>query len=457
MTIKKKISFSVIALAAIFSSIAAAQQPIKGAAPSASPTPATQPTYYAVSYGAKCDDKTNDAAAFASLLTAAEAHCVTNSNFAEGQATVDLPPGKICKLNSGLTLNTSCVSIRGNGAMLDFSSMPAGSAAITTTELNSVSPYNDNVAIIDLKLLGPGFSTSSGTVGLLSGSADATYLNFTAYGFNYGVKVGNYSWLNTWINPQLLNDGTGWYCPSNLTDAGENMSIVGGAIANDAVGLDTEGCEVSSTATSFDFESQSVANIGRVLRLVDSHVEFETLSGALFNLSGSNSYENFTAEGGTWQSDSGEEPADLATVNNTGSGEDGGWGPWAQINNVFMSGLWPSAECVSGDGEFACAIGGNASEVKFFMDRDNQGNPLSSGPIQAGDAETEGNPIGQKVPASGAFTKLHLIGYPFAALGSVLNSTGDEAYCQDCQQTSPCVGGGNGALAVEINGSYVCN
>jgi hypothetical protein len=453
----KQVTLIAFTLLMLPASAAFTQQPVKGTPTSSSqPTSTNQPTYYAVSYGAKCDDKTNDSAAFAALLTAAKANCEDNSNVAEGQATVDLPPGKICKLNSGLSIDTSCISLRGNGAMLDFTGIPAGSAAITTTEKNSASPYNDNVAIIDLKLLGPGFSTSSGTVGLLSGSADATYVDLTAYGFNYGVKVSNYSWLNTWINPQLLNDGTGWYCPANLTDAGENMSILGGALANDAVGLDTEGCEVSSVSTSFDFETQSIANVGGDLRMVDSHVEFDTLSGALFNLSGANSFEYLTVEGGTWQSDSNENPADLATVNNTGYGGDGGWGPWAEIDNVFMVGLWPSATCASGNG-FTCAIGGNAAEVKYLMDRDHQGNPLSSQPIQAGDAETEGNPIGQKVPAPGAFTKLHLIGYPFESLASVLTSNGDEVYCQDCQPTNPCVGGGSGALAVEINGSYVCN
>ena len=341
-------------------------------------------------------------------------------------------------------------------AVLIYSGLPSGSRAITTTEQNAASPYNDNVAIIDLKLLGPGFSTSSGTVGLLSGSADATYVDLTAYGFNYGVEIGNYSWLNTWINPQLLNDGTGWYCPPSLTDAGENMNIFGGALANDAVGLDTEGCEVSSTSTSFDFETESVANVNGTLRLVDSHVEFDTLSGALFNLGGSNSYENFTAEGGTWQSDSNENPTDLATVNNTGYGRDGGWGPWAEINNVFMVNLWASVSCASGNA-FTCAIGGNAQEVKYVMDRDHQGNPLSSAPLQAGDIVTEGNPIGSRVSAPGTFTKVHLNSYLFEDLGSALSSNGDEAYCQDCERTNPCTGGGSGALAVEINGIYVCN
>ncbi len=355
---------------------------------------ATQPTYYAVSYGAKCDDNTNDQPAFVAMLAAAKANCSVIGNIAEGQATVDLPPGKVCKLNSGITIDTGCVGLRGNGATLDFRGIPAGTAAVTTTDDDKVSPYNANVAIIDLKLLGPGQSTSSGTVGLLSESAGATYIDLTAANFNYGVEIGNNSFVVTWINPQLFYDGTGWYCPIGLTNAGENMSIVDGSIYNSDVAIDTESCELNSTNTSFDFDTESIANVAisgtGALRLTNSHIEFSKLSGSLFNLGGPNSYSYIMAEGGQWQSDSGDSPADLATVNNVGYGGDGGWGPWVQINNVFMVGLFPGAQCGSGSG-VTCSIGSNAKEVKYFMDRDQQGNILSSAPVQAGDAETEGN------------------------------------------------------------------
>jgi hypothetical protein len=360
----------------------------------ATPAAAAQPTFNAVNYGVKCDEKTDDTVAFAALFAAAKVGCAIKNNVAEGQATVDFPPGKICKLNSGITIDTGCVAIRTNGATLDFSGLPGGAAAITTVDDDRSSPYNDNVTIIDLKLVGPGQSTSSGTVGLLTEAAGTTFIDLSATGFNYGVEVGPYSWNISWLNPQLFGNGTGWYCPPNLTDAGENMSIMGGSIYDDSVAIDTEGCEVNSTNTSFDFETESIANVAidgtGILRLTDSHIEFNKLSGALFNLGGTNSYSYITANGGQWQSDSGVNPADLATVNNGGFGDDGGWGPWAQINNVFMVGLWPSAQCGSGSG-FICSVGSNAREVKYFMDRQSQGNVLSSSPVQTGDGEVKGD------------------------------------------------------------------
>jgi hypothetical protein len=362
----------------------------------AMPTAILQPTYDAVSYGAVCDDRTDDSAAFKALFRAASAKCKVNGNVSVGQATVDFPPGKVCKLNSGITIDTGCVGLRGNGTTLDFSGIVANTAAVTTYDDDQTSPYNGNMSIIDLKLLGPGHSISNGTIGLLSGSSGTTYIDFTATGFEYGVEVGNYSWTVSWTNPQLFGDGTGWYCPPNLTDSGENMSIVNGVIYDDDIAIDTEGCEVNSTDTSFDFETESIANVALngsgTLRLIDSHIEFDRLSSALFNLGGSNSYSYITADGGQWQSNAGSSPADFATVDDEGSADDGGWGPWVQINNVFMVGLWPSATCASeaGGSPMTCATGSNAREVKYLNDREHQGNILTSAPMQQGDVESEG-------------------------------------------------------------------
>lgn len=375
-------------------SVVNAKPTIPVSTPAPTPTAATQPSYDAMSYGAKCDDKTDDTAAFNAVFAAAKANCISKNNVTMGQATVDFPPGKVCKLNSGITIDVGCVALRTNGATLDFSGIAADTAAVTTIDDDPASPDNDNLAVIDLKIVGPGQSTSSGTIGLLTGATGTTYIDLSATGFNYGVEVGSHSWVVSWINPQLFGNGTGWYCPPSLTDAGESMSIVNGVIYNNDIAIDTEGCEVNSSNTAFDFETESIANVAingtGALRLANSHIEFNTLSGALFNLGGPNSYSYITAEGGQWQSDSQASPADLATVNNIGYGGDGGWGPWAQINDVFMVGLRPGAPCNAGSG-FICSIGSNAQEVKYLNDRQNQGNILSSQPVQNGDVEIDSN------------------------------------------------------------------
>jgi hypothetical protein len=102
----------------------------------------SQTVYYAIDHGMKCDGSTNDATALASLLTAAKANCVMSSNIATKQAVIDLPAGARCVVNSGVTIDTSCTLVRGNGASLDFSGMPSSGTAITTASQNQTTPYN---------------------------------------------------------------------------------------------------------------------------------------------------------------------------------------------------------------------------------------------------------------------------------------------------------------------------
>lgn len=74
-------------------------------------------------YGAKCDGSTNDSAAFQAAINA----------LSVGNGTIVLPPGKTCKLISGVTISNSGVHIIGGGALsttVDFE--PTANGALFT-------------------------------------------------------------------------------------------------------------------------------------------------------------------------------------------------------------------------------------------------------------------------------------------------------------------------------------
>ena len=50
---------------------------------------------------------------------------------------------------------------------------------------------------------------------------------------------------------------------------------------------------------------------------------------------------------------------------------------------------------------------------------------------------------------------IQLTGTTQASLGTVVS--GQIKYCSDCTIASPCAGGGTGAIAKGLNGSWVCN
>jgi hypothetical protein len=195
--------------------------------------------------------------------------------------------------------------------------------------------------------------------------------------------VGNNSYINHLINPQLLGNATGFYCPPGLVDAGENESISGGTISNNTIGIDNEGCdEIRAAETSFDFNSQTdiVAATGGggfgAVQLYLPHIEFATHSGYIVDAgnASSNAWTHVVIDGGEIQADqSGSNIS--ATVRNQGIANDGGWGPFVSIiGDIFMHGLSPTVACAQGANQ-TCSVGANASQVGFEA-RDQLGNRL---------------------------------------------------------------------------------
>jgi hypothetical protein len=95
--------------------------------------------FVVTTFGARCDGVADDSRAFQAALDAAGVRCQRHGAYiVAGFATVIVPDGARCRINSALTDSKSdCVGIASDaGATLDFSGLVGGGTALTL----SISP-----------------------------------------------------------------------------------------------------------------------------------------------------------------------------------------------------------------------------------------------------------------------------------------------------------------------------
>jgi len=141
-------------------------------------------------YGADPTGTTDSQSAIQSAITAVGA---------TGKAGKVFIPAGTYKVDSGITLDASEVSLEGNSAILDFSALSTGNAiTVTGADINySGNPYFNSVNFIQgLTIKGPAKGTS-GTAGIrftgstsLLGSNDFCVRDCTIYDFQNGIEMG---------------------------------------------------------------------------------------------------------------------------------------------------------------------------------------------------------------------------------------------------------------------------
>jgi hypothetical protein len=300
--------------------------------------------FVVTSFGAKCDDVTDDTKAFQAAFDAAGASCQPKGAYVVGGfAAVIVPDGAICRINSGLTDSKSdCVGIlSAGGATLDFSGLAYGATALTLKNL-AYGGYSGNIPRFEnIQMIGPGRTTN--TVGLSSETPSTTYRQFNIHGFGHGYEVHSGSWLNHFVNSAISDCAVDLYCGTGLKDAGEQISFEGGTLFNSNTGIENDSCEFNVTDSSLDeFGGPAVENGGGSTRLTSDHIEYVNLTttAPLVVTSGAcNAWGSITMYGGQIQFD--HAPPKALASNDGGPGPcgGGGWGSYIRLSNVFLGNI----------------------------------------------------------------------------------------------------------------------
>jgi hypothetical protein len=345
------------------------------------------PTYKLSGYGALCNGQHDDTAAFKAAAAASAKSCIEVNNDEWYQSVLEFPHRGSCIFNSPISVDASCSKLETNGSVLRF---PKGSG-VTFTSSHPINPYGDNLAIKEeLHVVGPGKSGTSGTYGVRLNAANLVFTSLDVNGFNYGVQIGDNSYMISLYHPNLWGNGTGLYCPTGLKNSGENISGFGGAIFNNAVGVDNQGCDIVLLSTSLDYNSVSAvkdaanpsngAATGSV-SLVGVNVEFGVVTGPVFQLgingtgSNCNGFDFILVEGGKVHATVFPHgPNAVALVDNDTCRVPGlRSGGTVTIRDAWVAGIQPSGNCVAGTSGTNCVIGNNARQVKLIDLHDDSG------------------------------------------------------------------------------------
>jgi hypothetical protein len=345
------------------------------------------PTFKLSDYGILCDGHHDDTEAFRRGAGAAAKTCTQINNDESFQSVLEFPTRGSCTFNSPISIDASCIRIESNGSVLRF----PNSSGIAFTSSHAVNPYGDNLATKDrLHVVGPGVSTTSRTYGVLLNAANLVFTSLDVNGFNYGVQIGDNSFMISLYHPNLWGNGTGLYCPMGLKNSGENIAAFGGAIFNNDVGLDNQGCDIVLTSTSLDYNSMTAvkdaanpsngAATGSVT-LLGANVEFGVIKGPVFQLgingtgSNCNGYDFITVVGGKIHATQFPHGGNAVALVDNDTCQIPGLrgGGTVTIRDAWVAGIQPTGKCVAGTSGTHCVIGNNAQHVKLIDLTDQSG------------------------------------------------------------------------------------
>ena len=204
-----------------------------------------------------------------------------------------------------------------------------------------------------------------------------TFIAGKVEGFGTGFQMGNNVWEDRFYSTIFTGDGVGYYIPNNITQPGENMSIIGGAIQNshNAVICNNQNADIVFTNTSFDgIGPGPVIQAGNVtgsqqgcgVTLQNDHIEYfgNSVASPVFSAWGLTPFTNIKALGGAIQfDDTGPGFTIPAIADLNGGGNTVGFeldGPRISSNGALIftntCKLQSGQMCVSGDDAVAQAI-----------------------------------------------------------------------------------------------------
>lgn len=332
----------------------------------------------------------DDTFSFKTAAVRATKDCRQVDNDEWYQSTLEFPARGLCVFKSPISIDASCVMLKTNGAVLQF----VNSSGITFTSSHPVTPYGDNLAPKEeLHIVGVGDVAKSGTYGVMLRAGNLVLNSLDVHGFTYGVEIQDNTYILTMYHPNLWGNQVGLYCPGG-SNAGENIAAFGGAIFNNSVGIDNQGCDIVLSSTSLDYNSviavkdaanpSNSAATGSVT-LEGVNLEFGVISGPVFQLgqngrgSNCNGFAFIVVEGGKIHATHPDKPNAVALVDDDTCGRAGAKsGGWVTIRDAWVDGIHPSGKCAAGtEGTTDCVIGNNFQQVRLLDLRDSSGRLFS--------------------------------------------------------------------------------
>lgn len=319
--------------------------------------------------GIVCDDRTDDAPAInaAAAMAARNVRIIENGTLV-GANYISLPPGKQCLVRSGIVL-PSGVGYDGNGSSLDCTQLTTGSACLTI-EGQAVANGNNAAPLRNINLYGTTFRSVNG---VLMERPNASIYSLNAGNFNAALSFGNSTYVDAFYDVRLFDSNYGIYYAGGLSNSGEELTFVGGSIANDSWLVYASGGAFQFYGMSFDDVSPFpvAGTFGRGYgafysdssdyRITDSHIEKP--GGIPFQFEGAahqncSAYSHIVVNATNVYLDA-ETDEPLIDIN--GGVSCGGAGPYAKFSDVFLSGFSNAAASPPGP----WVTGNYASNVKF--------------------------------------------------------------------------------------------
>lgn len=309
-------------------------------------------------WNGKVNGTNDDAAAFQSLSD----YIVSTGK----RATIKLPSG-VMKINSGITINVSYVSVVGDGTLIEASSLSSGSAITLTGTI--APPYRQALNNFSkCGLVGPGKETSvtglafDTPVGSGAGASHTNYGKMFISDFGTGLYLGNNCYANNFRSVDIYNCAVCIDGPSGVANSGERHSFEGCMFFNSnlAVRFANSNGSLVFANCSFDYNIKQFELSGASKTfLTNCHVEANNYALPPITLTGDGC--TFVMKGG-WFLITGSIPHTCSSIVNCNSSGNGG----AEFDSVFMHNLLTST------GYFAEGTG--SVEVRYF------GNATTSNP-----------------------------------------------------------------------------
>lgn len=262
--------------------------------------------------GCVIDGVTDDSAAF---------QAIHDSVVAGGVSKTLVIPSGVMKINSGITIDISYVSIDAKGTIIDATGVNSGYAILVTGSLNP--PYYQaknflkGFELAGNSQAGTVIGLKLDTVSAGNGTSHICIEKTSIHDFGTGIYLGNHSYANNFMTVDVLRCGKCIDSPSGLSDYGERHTFIGCTFFNSTLAVNHANLDGSLNFTncSFDYNAQLFNITGGRLFANNCHMESNLYTTYPIVLSGNGTA--IVIQGG-WLLWTGTVPNSLpAIVNNT--------------------------------------------------------------------------------------------------------------------------------------------